>query len=72
MKIKIKVKPNASRNEVEQLPDGSYVVRVTSPPIEGRANEKVIEVLADHFHRPKRAIEILVGKAGKHKIIEIQ
>ncbi|MGB2868632.1 MAG: DUF167 domain-containing protein [Bacteroidota bacterium] len=72
MKIRVKVKPNAHKNEVEKLPDGSYIVRVTSPPVEGRANEKLIEVLAEYFQRPKRAIRILVGKSGKHKIIEIQ
>ena len=71
MKITIQVKPNARKNEVELREDGTYLVKVSAPPIEGRANEKVIEVLSAHFKKPKRDIQILSGSRGKHKIVEI-
>jgi hypothetical protein len=71
MKITVMVKPNARKDEVVLRDDGVYVVKVSVPPIEGRANERLIEVLASHFKKPKRAIEIRVGSRGKHKIVEI-
>jgi uncharacterized protein (TIGR00251 family) len=72
MKFKIIVKPNAKRNEVTKTVEGTLVVRVAVPPIEGRANEKVIEVLSEYLNKPKRSISIVSGFKGKNKIIEIE
>jgi len=72
MKITVQVKPNARKDEISLRDDGVYVVKVAVPPIEGRANERLIEILAGYFKKPKRSIEILVGSRGKHKIVEIQ
>ncbi len=72
MKFKITVKPNARKNEVIRAADGTFVIRVAVPPIEGKANEKVIEVLSDYFNKPKRSISIISGFKGKCKIIEIE
>ncbi len=71
MKITVQVKPNARKDEVVLREDGVYVVKVSVPPIEGKANEKLIEILADYFKKPKRLVEIRVGTRGKHKIVEI-
>jgi hypothetical protein len=72
MKYKITVKSNARKNEVIRSEDGTLTVRVTVPPIEGRANEKVIEVLSEYFNKPRTSISISSGFKGKHKIIEIE
>ena len=72
MKLKIVVRPNAKKNEVIKAPDGTLIIRVTVPPIEGRANEKVVEVVADYFNKPRRSISIVSGFKGKYKIIEIE
>lgn len=72
MKFKIIVKPNARKNEVTRTTDGTLVIRVTVPPIEGKANEKVIEVLSEYLNKPKRSIYIVSGLKGKNKIIEVE
>jgi len=72
MKFKITVKPNARKNEVVRADDGTLIVRVAVPPIEGKANERVVEVLADYLKKPKRAISIVSGFKGKTKIIEVE
>jgi uncharacterized protein (TIGR00251 family) len=72
MKFKIIVKPNARKNEVMQNTDGTLVVRVAVPPIEGKANEKVIEVLSEYLNKPRRSISIVSGFKGKNKIIEVE
>jgi uncharacterized protein len=71
MKIKIIVKPNARKNEVIRSVDGTLVIRVAVPPIEGKANEEVIEVLSEYFNKPKRSISIISGFKGRNKIIEV-
>jgi uncharacterized protein len=71
MKILVRVKPNARKNEVKPLAENSYLVSVTAPPVDGKANDKVIELLAEYFDKPKRAISILRGATSKGKIVEI-
>lgn len=71
MKIKVKVKPNARENSVKQLDDGSYEVKVSVPPEKGKANEKVVELLAKHFKIPKSHIKIIKGETGREKAVEI-
>lgn len=71
MKIQITVKPNAKKNAVEKMSDGTYRVFVNSPPVEGKANAAVIEVLAEFFHVPKSRVEIIAGAKGKRKIVSI-
>lgn len=72
MKITVQVKPGARKDEVSVREDGVYLVRVAAPPIEGRANARLVEILASHFNKPKRSVEILSGERGKHKIVEIR
>jgi uncharacterized protein (TIGR00251 family) len=72
MRINVHVKPNARKNEVVQLEKNQFLVRVTAPPVEGKANEKTIELLAEYFHKPKRYIAIVRGKASKDKIVEVE
>ncbi len=72
MKLNVVVKPNARKNAVETRQDGSLVVYVSTPPIEGRANERLVEVLAEHFGRPRRDIVIVSGVRSKRKIVEVR
>jgi uncharacterized protein (TIGR00251 family) len=72
MRIEVVVKPNARKEAVEKLPDGSYRVSVNAPPQEGRANEAVIALLAKFFKIPKSSITILRGERGRRKLIEFR
>jgi uncharacterized protein len=71
MKIAVRVKTNARKNIVQEIEAGSVVVYTTASPIEGKANEKVIELLAEYFGRPKRSITIIRGETSKQKVVEI-
>jgi uncharacterized protein (TIGR00251 family) len=72
MRISVQVKPNARKNEVQRLEEKRFFVTVTAPPVEGKANEKVVELLAEYFHLPKRRVTILKGATSKEKIVEIE
>ena len=71
MKISLKVKTNARKNEVVELAPGKYQVSTTAPPVEGKANEKIVELLSEYFKKPKRCISILRGEHSKEKVVEI-
>ena len=71
MKIQVKVKPNSKTEEVNQEGD-SFVVRVKEPPKEGKANQAIIKLLAQHFGVPQSRVRILSGFKTKHKVIEIK
>lgn len=70
MKIRVKVKPNSRTEEVIQEGD-DLTVRVKEPPKEGKANEAVIKLLAEHFGVPKSQVRILSGFKSKNKVVEI-
>ncbi len=71
MKIAISVKPNSGKSEIEELADGSLVVRLKSAPVDGKANEELVRLLSKHFHVPQKSIVIKQGSSGKKKLIEI-
>lgn len=71
-KIKIKVIPRSSRNEiVGAMSDGTLKIKLTAPPVDGKANEALIKLLSDHYNIPKSKIKIVSGLTSKNKTIEI-
>lgn len=70
--IRVKVKPNARASSLEQLADGSWLARVRSAPIEGKANGELIALVADHFRCPRAAVSIKSGAASRTKLIRIE
>lgn len=69
--LRIRVKPSARSSSLEQLPDGSWVARLKSPPVDGRANEELTALVASHFHCPKGAVRIKAGGSGRTKLLAI-
>ncbi|GAB4237041.1 MAG: hypothetical protein Kow0049_22560 [Stanieria sp.] len=72
MKISVKVKPNSQQQKIEELADGSLIIRLKSPPIDGKANQELIEILAKKFQVAKSQITIKSGLSSKNKLVEIQ
>jgi uncharacterized protein (TIGR00251 family) len=70
-RINIKVIPNAKKNSVCEE-DGIFKVYVNAPPVEGRANKSVIEVLSEYFNTSKSNIKIIRGEKSRNKIVEIE
>ncbi len=72
MRIKVKVKPNAGKNELKEISPGFFEARVSVPPEKGKANQRVIELLAKHFKIPKSQINLISGNTYKEKLFEIE
>ncbi len=65
--LKIIVQPKASKNEITGLHNDALKLRLTTPPIEGRANKAVIAFLAKRLHLPKSSISIKSGLQNRNK-----
>lgn len=71
MEITVVVTPNARVPVIVKLGANSYKAKVNAPATEGRANARLVEMLAEHFHVPMSRVRILRGIAGRKKTIGI-
>jgi uncharacterized protein (TIGR00251 family) len=69
--LKVKVKPRAPNSELSREPDGTWVARLKSPPVDGKANQELIALVAVHFKCPKSAVSIKSGASGRLKFVEV-
>jgi len=72
MIIHIKVKPNSRASRLEQNQDGTWLAQLKSPPVDGKANEELVALVAKHFNRPKSDVSIKSGASSRNKLIEIR
>lgn len=72
MVIKVKVQTHAKFEKVEEVGLEEYKVWVTATPEDNKANEAVIDLLADYFNTAPSLIRIRSGNKSTHKLIEIQ
>jgi len=69
--LRVMVQPRASRNEIAGLHDDAVKLRLTAPPVEGKANKAVIDFLAKLLRLPKSALTIRAGLQSRHKEVII-
>jgi uncharacterized protein (TIGR00251 family) len=70
--LAIRITPRASHNEIiDVLSDGTVKIRLTAPPVEGKANSALIEFLADLLEVPRSRIEIIAGTTGRDKLVSV-
>jgi len=67
----VRAQPRARRNAVAGVTGDALKVCVTAPPEDGRANEAIIEVLADWLAIKPRQIEIISGATNRNKVVRI-
>jgi uncharacterized protein (TIGR00251 family) len=67
--LRVRVKPRASRSRVLGERAGELEVAVAAPPVEGKANEELVRILAEHFGVPKSSLSIERGAAGRSKLV---
>jgi uncharacterized protein (TIGR00251 family) len=69
-RLTVRVQPGAARDEL-RLEGGQLRVWLTAPPIDGRANKRLVELLAKRLRVPKGSVRVLHGAASRDKIVEI-
>lgn len=68
----MRAKPRSSRSGLGAVRDGALEVRVSAPPVEGAANEALIELLARRLDLPRRAVSLVSGEHGRTKRLRIE
>ena len=71
MKLTVHVKPRSSRSQILGLKDGVLEVAVQAPPVDGKANEELIQLIADALDLSKKNVSVVAGQTGRQKIIEV-
>lgn len=69
--LDLHVQPRASRDEILEPYGDRLKVRITAPPVEGRANEYLIGFLAKIFGVPKKQVRVISGQRGHDKRLRI-
>lgn len=71
-RIEVRVKPNAKVEALEEQSDGTWIARIKAPPVDGRANEALIVLVAKHFGVRKAQVSIRTGASARLKRLEIE
>lgn len=71
MRIFVKVKPKAKKNEIKQINEVNFIVSVVEPPEKGKANQAVLNLVAGYFGVSQSMVSIVFGAASRNKIIEV-
>lgn len=71
MKIFVNVKPRSHFERIEEEDKQHYTIRVKQPPIDDKANEAVVMLLAKHLSVPRNHVRLISGRSSRHKVFEI-
>ena len=67
----LRILPNSSKNEIIKA-DGAIKVKITAPPVDGKANKALLEFLSKTFKIPKTSFSIVKGKTSKDKTLSVK
>ena len=70
--LSVRVQPRASKDEFVAPLGDSYKIRITAPPVEGKANAHLQRFLATTFGVARSQVEVIKGAQGRSKIVRIQ
>jgi uncharacterized protein len=70
--IQVKVKPSSRESLVEELEDGSFLVKLKAQPVDGKANAELIALLAKYFKVSRTSVTIKSGADARTKVVKIE
>ncbi len=70
-RLRVRVQPNATRSEIAGWYGDALRVRTTAPPVAGKANQAVTEMLAHALGVPSRQVNVARGHGSRDKVVEI-
>ena len=71
VEIDVRVIPRAGKSAIAGERDGRMLIRVAAPPVEGAANDAIIELLAKLLDCPRRAVRIVSGEKSRSKRLAV-
>ena len=70
--IKVKVIPRSSRNQILGIHGDTFKIKLTSPPVDGKANKSLVALFAKFLGIPKKNITITAGEHSREKYLQIR
>lgn len=70
--LQVRIKPNAKQARIQKGEAGDWIVSVQAPPVDGKANDALIKLLAKELGISKSRIHIKSGHTSRNKLIEIE
>jgi len=70
--LQVKVKPRSRLSSLEQAADGTWVARLKAPPVDGKANEELVGLVAERFGCRKSQVMIKSGAGGRMKLVKVE
>jgi uncharacterized protein (TIGR00251 family) len=71
VRITVRVQPRSSVTQVTGVFGDALRVRLTAPPVDGAANEALVELLSRTFDIPRRSITIVAGAGSRTKVVDL-
>jgi uncharacterized protein (TIGR00251 family) len=68
----VRVTPRAAKDEITGWQDGELRMRLRAPPVDGRANDALIRLLAARLNVPRSGIELVSGSTARVKRLRIE
>ncbi|MEO6816874.1 MAG: DUF167 domain-containing protein [Edaphobacter sp.] len=69
--LPVRVRPEAKKNDIAGIHAGAVKISLTAPPVDGRANEALIEFVAELLRIPRSRIDLLSGTTSRMKVLRI-
>lgn len=69
--IPVRIQPKSSRDEIAGIHDGRLKIKLTAPPVDGKANERLVSFIAKTLGVPKSGVEIVKGKTSRLKTLRV-
>ena len=69
--LPVRVQPRAKRDEIAGERGGALLVRVTAPPVDGKANQAACALVAKRVGVPKSAVSVLRGESSRDKVLRV-
>jgi uncharacterized protein (TIGR00251 family) len=70
--FRVRVAPRAAREALLGVHDGALKVSLTAPPVEGAANDALVQFLAKLLGAPRRAVSVLHGEHSRSKTLRVE
>lgn len=71
VRFNVRVQPRASNSEIVGEYNGAIKIRLSAPPVEGAANEALVDLLAKRLGVAKRDVRIVGGLSSRNKTVEV-
>jgi uncharacterized protein len=69
--VAIRLQPRAKRSEVVGERAGAIVIRVTAPPVDGKANAALCQLIAKAAGVPPSSVEVVRGHTSRDKVVRV-